>query len=617
MKKTYLFCVVFCLFIGKIPNLHAQKTTDQDSIKTLIDLSRTKLYDDKATAIKYLDIAESLYQKEFDKKIYADIIYARATVFYISADYHLALANFLEGLEIYEEAKDQVGISKSLTGVGLVEMGMENLELAIHYFDKAIANKSEKQEYMNAANYFNKGIAYMDLNQLDSSEQYLKKSLKLSLKHKRVETEHMTINRFGQLNLQKGNLDSAYYYFQKVLNHPVPINTWEKTFAYRGLATYHLENNNFKEAEKYALEANDLSKEIPSKWEIYKSYEVLSKVADKMKNYPLAYEYLKLHNVYKDSVIGENTDRKVKYLQTLKKESDYNKLKLEKAAVQKQLRDNKIIVILLVFFVAFFIIVIYFLSIQAQTKSKFNYELGKKNESIALKNEDLEKLNATRAKLLSILSHDMKSPLSSIEQVLRLYHQEILSKEEREELLVKLQFQVTNTLEMLNNMVIWAQAQLDGFRTENVQIKPHVTLVSVIDNAHLNLELKNITVDYINYYEHNVWCDPNHLQIIFQNVLSNSIKFSYPNGKITIHMEDFDSELKICFTDHGVGLSKELLKEINENNETVKANIGTSNETGTGIGLLLVKNLLKLNKGRLEIKNIQNKGAVFSIVLKK
>lgn len=617
MKKTYLFCVVFCLFIGKIPNLHAQKTTDQDSIKTLIDLSRTKLYDDKVTAIKYLDIAESLYQKEFDKKIYADIIYARATVFYVSADYHLALANFLEGLEIYEETKDQVGISKSLTGVGLVEMGMENLELAIHYFDKAIANKSEKQEYMNAANYFNKGIAYMDLNQLDSSEFYLKKSLKLSLKHKRVETEHMAINRFGQLNLQKGNHDSAYYYFQKVLNHPVTINTWERTFAYRGLANYHLENNNFKEAEKYALEANDLSKGIPSKWEIYKSYEVLSKVADKMNNYALAYEYLKLHNVYKDSVIGENTDRKVKYLQTLKKESDYNKLKLEKAAVQKQLRDNKIIVFLLVFFVAFFIIVIYFLSIQAQTKSKFNYELGKKNESIALKNEDLEKLNTTRAKLLSILSHDMKSPLSSIEQVLRLYHQEILSKEEREELLVKLQFQVTNTLEMLNNMVIWAQAQLDGFKTENVQINPHITLVSVIDNAHLNLELKNITVDYINYYEHNVWCDPNHLQIIFQNVLSNSIKFSYPNGKITIHMEDFDSELKICFTDHGVGLSKELLKEINDNNETVKANIGTSNETGTGIGLLLVKNLLKLNKGRLEIKNKQNKGAVFCIVLKK
>jgi signal transduction histidine kinase len=617
MKKTYLFCVVFCLFIGKIPNLHAQKTTNQDSIKKLIDLSRTKLYDDKAASIKYLDIAEKLYLKELDKKIYADIIYARATVFYISADYHLALANFLEGLEIYEEAKDQVGISKSLTGVGLVEMGMENFELAIHYFDKAIVNKSNKQEYMNAANYFNKGIAYMDLNQLDSSEFYLKKSLKLSLNHSRVETEHMAINRFGQLNLQKGNLDSAYYYFQKVLNHPVPINTWEKTFAYRGLASYYLEKNNYKEAQNYALEANALSKVIPSKWEIYKSYEVLSKVADKMNNYSLAYEYLKLHNIYKDSVIGENTDRKVKYLQTLKKESEYNKLKLEKAAVQKQLRDNKIIVILLIFFVAFFIIVIYFLSIQAQTKTKFNYELGKKNESIALKNEDLEKLNITRAKLLSILSHDMKSPLSSIEQVLRLYHQEILSKQEREELLVKLQFQVTNTLEMLNNMVIWAQAQLDGFRTENVQINPHVTLVSVIDNAHLNLELKNITVDYINYYEHNVWCDPNHLQIIFQNVLSNSIKFSYPNGKITIHMEDFDSELKIYFTDHGVGLSKELLKEINDSNETVKANIGTSNETGTGIGLLLVKNLLKLNKGRLEIKNKQNKGAIFCIVLKK
>ncbi|GGD19389.1 tetratricopeptide repeat-containing sensor histidine kinase [Flavobacterium orientale] len=617
MKKTYFFYGVILLFISGLLNLHAQNNSNQDSISKLIDLSRSKLYEDKAAAIKYLDIAESLYLETFDKKIYADIIYARATVFYVSTDYHLALENFLEGLEIYQETKDQIGISKSLTGIGLVEMGLENYEVAIYYFNKAIANKSEKQEYMNAANFFNKGIAFMDLNVLDSSEHYLRKSLKLAIKNKRVETEHMAINRFGQLNLQKGEMDSAFYYFQKLLNHPVEINTWERTFAYRGLAHYYLEKNQYDIANKYANDAIILAKKIPSKWEIFKSYEVLSKIAYKQNNTDLAYEYLKLHNIYNDSVVGENVARKVKYLQFLKKESEYNKLNLEKTAIQKQLRDNKIIVVLLILFVGFFVVVIYFLSIQAQIKSKFNRELGEKNDSIALQNENLEKLNTTKTKLLSILSHDMKSPLASIEQVLSMYQQEILSKVEKEELLQKLQIQVGNTLEMLNNMVIWAQSQLEGLKTERVLINPHLTLTNVIQNAHLSLELKNITVDYINYFEHEVWCDPNHLRIIFQNVVSNSIKFSYPNGKITIHMEDFATEVKIYFTDNGVGLSKELMAELNDKKESVIANAGTSNEMGTGIGLLLIKNLLKLNQGRLEIKNKHNKGAVFIIVLKK
>ncbi|WP_291116662.1 tetratricopeptide repeat-containing sensor histidine kinase [Flavobacterium sp. UBA6135] len=617
MKKTYFFYVVIMLFISGLLNLYSQKNAQQDSISKLIELSRSKLYEDKVAAIKYLDIAESLYLEKFDKKIYADIIYARATVFYVSADYHLALENFLEGLEIYQEIKDQVGISKSLTGIGLVEMGLENYEVAIYYFNKAIVNKSEKQEYMNAANFFNKGIAFMDLNVLDSSEHYLRKSLKLAIKNKRVETEHMAINRFGQLNLQKGEIDSAFYYFQKLLNHPVEINTWERTFAYRGLALYYLEKNKYDIANKYANDAIVLAKKIPSKWEIYMSYEVLSKIAHNQNNAVLAYEYLKLHNVYKDSVVGENVARKVKYLQFLKKESEYNKLNLEKTAIQKQLRDNKIIVVLLVLFVGFFVVVIYFLSIQAQIKSKFNRELGEKNDSITLQNENLEKLNTTKTKLLSILSHDMKSPLASIEQVLSMYQQEVLSKLEKEELLQKLQIQVGYTLEMLNNMVIWAQSQLEGLKTERILLNPHLTLTNVIQNAHLSLELKNITVDYINYLEQEVWCDPNHLKIIFQNVLSNSIKFSYPNSKITIHMEDFASEVKIYFTDNGIGLSKELMAELNDKKESVIANAGTSNEMGTGIGLLLIKNLLKLNQGRLEIKNKHNKGAVFIIVLKK
>lgn len=610
--KLFKFILLITTF-----SLYSQNLREVDSIKIYIDLSKKEVYNNKKKAIEYLEKAKKVYNSSYLETYLADIEYQHGVIHYISADYKEALESFLSALKIYERNQKISDIAKCYTGIGLVEMGIENSVNAQKFFNKSLKIKHPLADKMNAANFFNLGILQMDNKKYDSAKYYFKKSYELSLISKRTDTEHMVLNRFGQLFLETIQLDSSFYYFNKLFNHKEPVSNWEKTAGHRGLAQYYLKKRQLKEAEDNAKIALVLALNIPSKWEIYKCYEILGEVSLKNNNPVQAYKYLKLHNIYKDSVVNENTIRKIKYLQLQDKENENQRLALEKEKIEGQLKIYRSVLFFIFIMSLVLGITAYLFKKQKDLKNKYSNELQKVNKDIASKNQKLTELNQTKTILLSVLSHDLRSPLVGIDQVLSMSQQDFFSEEEKKDLLIKLQTQVKDTITMLNNMIHWAQSQKDGFTINPSEINPEIIIKNVIKNLQINADLKNNEIKFVMGHPIVFKFDPTHFQIIIQNLLNNAIKFSYNNTPIIIEVivERFNYCVNVI--DQGVGLSYPQIEKILDEDYKIDNIQASGIDKGTGIGLTLVKSLLKLNHSKLKIESITNHTTTFSVCIPK
>ncbi|MBS4042031.1 MAG: GHKL domain-containing protein [Flavobacteriales bacterium] len=609
----YLSVILLILFSAT----YAQNLREIDSIKIYLQKSKDEIYNDKKQAVKYLNKAKEFYKPSYVETYLADIEYQTGVINYITADYKESLEHFLKALEIYQRNNKTSDIAKCYTGIGLVEMGIENTENARKYFIKSLKIKHPLSDRMNTANLFNLGILQMDAKQYDSAQYYFRKSYQLSLKSKRIDTEQMLLNRFGQLKLETNEIDSAFYYYKKLFNHTSPVSNWEKTAGHRGLAEYYLKKGNLFEAEKNAKIALGLALQIPSKWEVYKCYEILGEISV-LNNNPLkAYEYLKLHNIYKDSVVNENTIRKIKYLQLQEKENENQRLALEKEQIESELKNYRFLLIFIVFVSIVLSLVVYLYKKQISMKNQHATELESINQTIAVKNQKLTEINQTKSILLSVLSHDLKSPLAGIDQVLTMSQHDFFSEEEKKNLLVQLQSQVKETINMLNNMIHWAQSQKEGFITNPSIINPETIIKNVINNLKLNAELKNIEIKLVIGHPIEFTFDPTHFQIIMQNLLNNAIKFSYSNSPIHIEITSMAHHYHIHVKDQGMGLSIQQMEKILSEKYQIDNIQYADADKSTGIGLTLVKSLLQLNRGKLEISSVPNKLTVFTICIPK
>lgn len=232
------------------------------------------------------------------------------------------------------------------------------------------------------------------------------------------------------------------------------------------------------------------------------------------------------------------------------------------------------------------------------------------------KNKELEKLNDTKQKLFSIISHDLRSPIGQLKGSLDLVKQEFLTQEEFQKISAKLSTDVDLLHNTLNNLLRWSISQFQGI----VPVPAKTNLASAVEELvtvffRQQIELKKLTV-VTNSLDHDVWIDPDHLQLIIRNLISNAIKYSFKNGTITISASGGNNEVIITIADQGIGMSEEVKNLLFTTNSLV-SNTGTSNEKGTGLGLKLCKEFIEKNNGHIRLESAEGKGSCFYVSLPK
>ena len=247
----------------------------------------------------------------------------------------------------------------------------------------------------------------------------------------------------------------------------------------------------------------------------------------------------------------------------------------------------------------------------ALTKQK--NEILEKNIAIESTNQELIITNSEKDKFFSILAHDLRGPFSGIMMLTEEMAREMpyLSREEITEIVKVMQSSAANLFRLLENLLNWArmkQGQIP-FNPENIKL-------SVLINESLSLvaeqaKAKKIELTSIIPSELTITADKNMLQSVLRNLVSNSVKYTHPGGKINIFASrNRHDQIEIGVQDTGIGMNRELLQKIFHLDEKTNRP-GTEGEISTGLGLFLCKEFVEKHKGHIWAESEEDKGSVF------
>jgi len=229
---------------------------------------------------------------------------------------------------------------------------------------------------------------------------------------------------------------------------------------------------------------------------------------------------------------------------------------------------------------------------------------------------ELKKLNADKDRFFSIVAHDIKSPLVALVKFSDIFKKQFtkLSEEEKIESVGEINKTLNNSYRYLINLLNWARVQIGRFEFNPSTINLKELLEKNLRFMEMTATQKNISIETELEKDVTVYADYEMISIILRNLLSNGIKFTPANGKIFIRVIASKNNVSIEVEDTGIGMNDEQ-KEKLFSIESVMRTRGTENEEGTGLGLILCKELIKKNNGEFIVESILGKGSKFSFTL--
>lgn len=237
-------------------------------------------------------------------------------------------------------------------------------------------------------------------------------------------------------------------------------------------------------------------------------------------------------------------------------------------------------------------------------------QLEEKNTEIDAQRKTLQEANQFKDKLLSIISHDLRTPIYGM--VMLLETEKDMPREYFQQLIPDFKTELKRTAELFDNLLNWASLQLSNAtgRCDQVDIRELTT--KQLENLSGKAASKNLQL--INQVEDSaILADESILEIVVRNLVANAIKFTQPGGCITVSSRFRDNIFELKVTDTGIGISPQALQRIRQQNFYTSK--GTHGEKGTGLGLMICNSLVSNCKGRLEIESVPMKGTTMSILL--
>jgi signal transduction histidine kinase len=226
----------------------------------------------------------------------------------------------------------------------------------------------------------------------------------------------------------------------------------------------------------------------------------------------------------------------------------------------------------------------------------------------------LQSVNDTKDKLFAIIGHDLRGPVGGLKSILDMFTAGVLPQQAFLELTPKLRDNVQNVYTTLENLLQWSQAQMNGLLThpQTIRVFPLVEEVSRLFTD--SLTQKMIRIENLVSNDAQVYSDADHLKLILRNLFSNAIKFTQSGGHITVSAGTKEKDTVIVVTDNGIGMDHQQLQRLFVLSAAFSTQ-GTSGEKGTGLGLLLCKELAEKNNGFIRVESRLNEGTSFFIHL--
>lgn len=533
----------------------------------------------------------------------------------------MSASYYYTALRLAEHSKDSIAI-------GQINMNLGNLYMLLGDFNKSLQSNLKALEIVSRFDnpaeqtlvYNNIGICYAGLLQHSKALEYYKKAMKSALQTGQKEELAKIYTNTGFSYTEKGSFDSAYYYLEKSnsLLNQIGAQSF-LTSNYQNFAAYYYKLNNYNNSIYYAEKAFRLADKYQILSELEAGAEHLYLSYRQLHNFPEALKYHELYKTYSDSI---KSFRNQNQIEIERQDHALERKNKEIALLQKenliktktnQLQKNYLIAGAIIAALILFSVVVFYR--QSRLQARLNKALQLKNKEVAFHLARLKELNQLKDKVIAVMSHDVKSPVASLHAVLDLVAMKEITSKELPAIIGQLSQSTHNVSILLENILGWVSTQLqnsDSLEYETVfpgeAAGEVVKLYKPIAELK-NLKIKNLIPDSIFIETHK-----NSLSLILRNLVSNAVKFSYPDQTVEIFAKPENAGIMISVKDSGTGMSEEEISRLFNPDKLYSKN-GTQKEKGTGLGLMFVKDSIEVLGGKMHIQTGKGSGTVLSFWL--
>lgn len=545
-------------------------------------------------------------------------------VYYERGDLELALSKFVEALKFDEVQHDNNTKLSLLINMANIFSDEHQREKAISYYNQAMEIALElKADDTLSVLYNNLAIIYQDDSDYNKALIFYEKSLEIDKKSNNKAGIALILNNIGENYFKMGNTDKAILFSLESLstNRQLQLDT-EIIYNLEILSQIHLSLGNFKQAFTYLDEGIALTKKLKTRGKRSDLLKLLAQYYNKTGNNKKAYSTIIAYNALKDSIQQKSRTDKIVELQAQfdseKKEKENEILRISNQFTQEKLAKERIRTnYLFIFsFLAFAVIILIFTLLRSKVRITNRIKIfnGKLEES----NSKLKIMNATKDKFFSIIAHDLKSPFNAILGFSELIKNEVKygkNIEIIEEYNANINESANSLFTLLENLLQWANDQRGILEFTPTQIDLYELIQSNLTIFKLKATDKSIKL-FSDIKPNTVaFGDVNMVNTIVRNLISNALKFTKENGEIFLSTNQDGNFILLSVKDNGIGISKndqDKLFRLDCNFTT----IGTKDETGSGLGLILCKEFVKKNGGEIWVESEENKGSKFIFSLK-
>jgi len=557
--------------------------------------------------LKETAIAKTLNSDYLLQDAYDGIAYVYET----EKEWDQSLQYGLKSLSISETNPSPGNEAYSYHQLGSVYLGMGDYLKAELYLKKAkkIFINSNATERVGICNV-DLAKVYINLHYFNLAKIYLDSAIQL---FSSVDAQFQiaeTYQQLGIMALKQELYDDAEVYFNQVLGLYSGGGYADVDYARAaiGLGEVALGRKDYKKALVVLKDEYEKIKASNDKDEGLQCLLYLAESDSATGNFKEAYDYMQQYRVLNNAIYNEKksraTQRMLIEFEVERQNNENNILKTKYAEQQ----DRLIIIVsalCLILVGAFFLILLY------RQKNIAFKSVEKLQEETSGKNKELLVTNSVKDKLISMIAHDVRSPLASVQNTLTLTREEVITLEDFARLSQMLEMDIQHLTGMLDNTLMWAREQMIDINIKKASFNLYDIIHEVIALYQQTITSKGVSVHNNIKKNAEVFSDKEIIATVLRNIISNAIKFT-PQGKnIYIEQTVLKSKMLISVKDEGVGISDSVLGKIN-NKEFISTR-GTDNEKGTGLGLLFSRDLLIKLGEDFQISSVQGRGTAVTI----
>jgi len=651
---------------------------EQDSLKVETSLKIIKaLFDikDYERAREYILKSEKLSNNLNYKKGIAEITYYKSLIYAQKDDYINAVSGYNKSKALFNALNDTLSVAKVNNSIGLIEIKRGNYNRGLQ-FSLAAIKELEKRNLISDLNlaYRNLAKAYYNTNLFEKAMEFYLKALGVQMKLNDSKGINESHSKLAELYSNKKEHRKAIEYYEKVLKSSesnndsirgyvfsklggeyLMFNDYDKATKYliqgynintrtknkagllltlNNLGDLNLKQGRLNIAEKQLLDAGEIAKSLNNKIELLRHYKSMKSLDSTRQRFDRAFvwqrEYYELNTSLKKTKIKPvtSTEKPTNIeLNTNSGSQPEVNVSTDKVTSADNVEMNKVLdkykIILYALLAALIVVsaLLVFTYLKRNSSIKDLQELEEKNVKIELQNEafseqtkHLENVNNVKDKLFSIVSHDLKDSLSSINGFIDLLKDGSLTREEFDDLIPELSENANNASLLLFNLLNWSKSQM-----QSLEPKPSLFDIQEVFESKVKLVDQRMESKGITLVDHTLrdfaYADRNMFEIVIQNLLANALKFCKNGDTIKVSNYISNGSCIVSIADTGIGVSKENLSKLFKNNSFTT--MGTNNEKGTGLGLSICKELVELNHGKIWVESTQGIGSTFYVQLPK